>query len=196
MMWILAMALPAPRERETSFEDLFRELYRPLLGFLARKGCPQEECQDLAQETFLRAHRSFESFRGAAKRSTWLFGIALNVWRNRIRDAKAGKRAGEEVPLPEDDQAPLDPQGQPLDDAIGEERRRLLKSAIADLPPQMQRCVLLRVYQDRSFREIAALLGVTEATAKSQLSLARRRLRTLLAEHYPDLDADLAGKGD
>ena len=196
MMLILAMAATAPGNREIEFEELFREFYRPVLKFLARRGCSQEESKDLAQETFLRAHRSFRSFRGEAKPSTWLFGIALNVWRNQIRDANAGKRAAEEVPLPEDDQSPPDPKGQPLDDAIHDERLRLLKSAVADLPPQMRRCVWLRVYQDMSFRDIADTLDVSVSAAKSQLSLARPRLRGLLSEHYPDLEARLAEKGD
>ena len=195
VLMTLAMTLMVPREEETNLEELFREFYVPLLGLFARQGCSQEESKDLAQETFLRAHRSFETFRGDAKRSTWLFTIALNVWRNQIRNAEATKRTAEEVPLPEDDQAPPDPKEQPLDDAIRDERLRLLKSAITDLPPKMQRCVWLRVYQDMSYRDIAKILGVSIATAKSQLSLARPRLRMILAEHYPDLDADLADRG-
>lgn len=192
---ILAAMPTVSRERDVRFEELFRQLYRPVLHFLARQGCSPEECNDLAQETFLRAHRSFETFRGDAKASTWLFGIALNVWRNKIRDRKAGKRAAKEVPLSVVDHAPPDPGGQALDATIRGERLRLLKSAVADLPPQMQRCVLLRVYQDRSFRDVAEIVGVSESTAKSQVSLARSRLRELLSEHYPDLEADLAEKG-
>ncbi len=172
-------------------EELFRELYRPVLGFFAQRGCSQEECKDLAQETFLRAHRAFDTFRGEAKRSTWLFTIAGNVWLNRLRSTETAKRTGDEVPLPEGNLAPPDPEARPLDHAIHGEELQLLQSAIADLPPKMQRCVQLRVYQDMKYREIAAILGITVETAKSQLSLARPRLRAKLAEHYPDLDADL-----
>ncbi len=177
-------------------EELFRELYRPVLGFFGKRGCSQEECKDLAQETFLRAHRAFDSFRGDAKRSTWLFTIASNVWRNRLRDTDAIKRTGDEVPLPEDDHALPDPEGRPLDHAIRDERLRLLQSAIDELPPKMQRCVQLRVYQDMKYREIATVLGITIETAKSQLSLARPRLRSKLAKHYPDLEVDLKRLGD
>lgn len=176
------------RNETEDFEGLFRELYRPVLGFFTRHGCSSEESQDLAQETFLRAYRSLEGFRSDAKPSTWLFTIAVNVWRNRRRGAAAAKRSGDEVPLseasPESEDRPPD---QTLDD---DERRRRLKQALADLPPQMRRCVWLRVYQNRSYDEIAQLLGVTAATAKSQVSLARPRLRSSLAEHYPELAAD------
>lgn len=176
-----------PREAADSLEELFRELYRPLLGFFARRGCSGEECQDLTQETFLRAFRSFHGFRSEAKTSTWVFTIAVNVWRNRHRQAAAAKRAGEKVPLsevsPESEDRPPD---QVLDD---DQRRLLLEEAVTELPPRMRRCVRHRVYQEWSYDAIAQLLGITAATAKSQVSLARSRLRSSLAEHYPELDA-------
>lgn len=177
-----------------AFEALFRELYQPVLRFFAARGCSQEECQDLAQETFLRAYKSFASFRGDAKPSTWVLTIAVNLWRNRSRDAVAAKRAGDEVPLDDD---PLDPGSAegPLDEAMAGERRRLLRGEVKKLPPKMRRCLLLRVYKDWSYRDIAEILGVTVETAKSQVSLARSRLRASLAEHYPELDDDPDDRG-
>ena len=176
-----------PREAtDASYEELYRELYGPLLGFFARRGCSREECQDLTQETFLRAFRSFHGFRSEAKTSTWVFTIAVNVWRNRQRAAAAAKRAGEEVPLSEVSPVSED---RPQDRTLANERRLLLEEAVAELPPRMRRCVRHRVYQEWSYDAIAQLLGITAATAKSQVSLARSRLRSSLAEHYPELDA-------
>ncbi len=77
------------REAKESFEELFRELYRPIVHTFAKKGCSREDSQDLASETFVRAFRSFGDFRGEAKPFTWLHTIATNVWRNRMRDAAA-----------------------------------------------------------------------------------------------------------
>ncbi len=190
-MLIFAMPQTMSKAMKDAFEELFRELYRPVLGIFAKKGYGREECEDLTAETFLRAYRSFEGFRGGAKPLTWLHTIATNVWRNRLRDAAAAKRDGIEVPVPDDGQGDPVSSDQPQDQAIGAERRRLLKSAIDDLPPRMRRCVWLRVYQDMSYRDIAEILDVNVATAKSQVSLARPRLRSLLAERYPDLNEDL-----
>ncbi len=187
-MLILAMPQATSKEEKGTFEELFRELYRPVLGIFAKKGCGREECQDLTSETFLRAYKSFEDFRGEAKAFTWLHTIATNVWRNRLRDAATAKRDGIEIPVPDDGQSDPVSSDRPHDQAISAERRRLLKSAIDDLPPRMRRCVWLRVYQDMNYRDIAEVLDVNVATAKSQVSLARPRLRTLLAEHYPDLN--------
>ena len=190
-MLILAMPQKASSRGKDAFEDLFRELYRPVCGIFAKKGCSREDCQDLASETFLRAYKSFDRFRGEAKPLTWLHTIATNVWCNWMRDAAAAKRAGTEVPIPDDGQTDPASRDRPHDRAIREERRRFLRSAIDGLPPRMQRCVRFRVYQDMSYRDIAEVLDVTVATAKSQVSLARSRLRPLLAEYYPDLDEDM-----
>ncbi len=191
MMLILAMLQEVPRERKDSFEELFRELYGPVVNIFYKKGCSREDAQDLASETFLRAYRAFGSFRGDARSLTWLHTIADNVWRNWRRDAVAAKRDGIEVPIVEDGKPEAAFQDRPQDPTVIEERRRLLKAAIGKLPPKMQRCVWLRVYQHRNYRDIAAILGVSVGTAKSQVSLAQKRLRSLLAEHYPDLDHDL-----
>lgn len=177
------------------FEELFRQFYRPVVGFFAKRGTSNDECQDLAQETFLRAFRAFADFRGDARPSTWLFAIAANLWSNRNRDAAAAKRDGAEVPLPEDGWAEPESGDRADERADAAERLRLLRSAIDDLPPQMRRCVQLRVYQGRGYRDVAEILGVTVETAKSQVSLAKKRLRQSLAHHYPELEDDADGPG-
>lgn len=187
---IFLQTVEAWRGDEGGFEELFRQLYRPVLGFFANRGCSVEECQDLAQETFLRAFKALPGFRGESKSSTWLFTIATNLWRNQMRDAAAAKRDGVEVPLAEGGGAKSEPGERPDERAIEAERLRLLRSAVADLPPKMRRCVLLRVYQGRGYRDVADVLGVTVETAKSQVSLAKRRLRENLKHHYPELEDD------
>ena len=128
---------------------------------------------------------------------TWLLTIATNVWRNRIRDSAAAKRAAADVTsFAEDELADPASDEELQEQAIDGERRRLLKAAIDDLPPRMRRSVLLRVYQGMSFRDVADILGVTTTTAKSQVSRARARLRESLAEHYPELVAESDDQGD
>ena len=187
---ILAMPEAVSREAQDEFEKFFREHYRLVFAIFAKRGCTQEDCEDLSSETFLRAFRSVGDFLGESKESTWLHTIATNVWRNWMRDAAAAKRDGIEVSILDDGRADPVSRDQPYEKAIGDERLRLLKSAINDLPPQMRRCVRLRVYQDMNYRDIAAAAGVSVSTAKSQVSLARRRLRSLLTEQYPELDDD------
>jgi len=188
---VLILILMLPTEsvpgRQDDLEGLFRELYKPVLVFFARRGCAPEQSQDLAQETLLRAFKGLEKFRGEAKASTWVLTIAANLWRSRFRDAKAAKRDGEEVSISHQGPDLPTSEDRPLKTTLDVERRRLLRRAIASLPPRMRHCVQLRVYQDRSYREIAEFLEVSEETAKSQVSLARAKLRSRLADHYPEL---------
>lgn len=189
---LILSALPGTgtaNRTKVTVEKLFHEHYPAVFGFFSRRGCSREDSQDLAQETFLRAHKAIDGFRGESKPLTWLLTIATNVWLNRLRDAVADKRQGKEVPLPDSGQGhPLDARQE--DHLIDLERRRLLREAIDKLPLQMRRCVLLRVYQNMSYREIAEILEIAEKTARSQYSRARERLGSLLEEHYPGLTDD------
>src|SRR5688500_12694557 len=80
-------------------EDLYRRYYRPVVAFFARKGFPLEESRDLAQDTFLRVFNKWESFRGESSVETWLFQIAANLYKNRLRTQQTQKRDAQEVSL-------------------------------------------------------------------------------------------------
>lgn len=177
------------------FQHLFDEYYRPIVRFFTQRGFPLEESRDLAQETFLRAFKGLDRFRGEAGIQTWLFTIAANLLRNTLREKQADKRSGEEVPLETDSgrgPSPLESAlevgrvgpGSPLDGLLARERSRQLRQAVEGLPPRMRRCVMLRLDQDLAYREIALLLQVSVETVKGQLFQARRRLFRSLGEQY------------
>lgn len=185
--------------RATDFHDEFRRrferFFAPVYSFFLNRGIPREEARDLTQETFLRVYQSMSGFRGEASFETWLFQIATNLWRNRVRGQHAEKRAAQEVSLEsaaEDGrQLPLDrplpgvaPQTGPLEGLLAGEQRAVLRQALDDLPPRMRRCVLLRIDQDLKYREIAELLRVSIETVKSQLSQARDRLEAQVGRYF------------
>ena len=176
-------AVGSPREED--FRQLFDLFYPRLLHFFARRGFPPQDCLDLTQETFLGIYRGIGSFRRDSRFETWLFSIATNAWRKRLRWGVAGKREGREVPLEpaEDarDEAPA-----PGEDALRRERSRLLREAVEKLPEQMRRCLVLRVYQEMKYREIAALLRLSPETVKVHLFQARKRLREELGPYFAD----------
>jgi RNA polymerase sigma-70 factor (ECF subfamily) len=198
--WLEARA--AGEDGSHAFRQLFDLHYRPVWRFFARRGFPHEECHDLTQETFVRVYTGMDGFRGEARFETWLFRIALNTYRKALRYRGADKRAGRELSLEDAnggvrteaetaDEAVLpmaDPPRQPLDDMLGNEKRRALKRAVAELPDQMRRCVVLRIYQDLPYKEIAGTMKVSIETVKAHLFQARRRLRVALADHFEDLE--------
>jgi RNA polymerase sigma-70 factor (ECF subfamily) len=186
-------------EREEKFQRIFRRHYRSVTCFFAHRGFDTEECRDLTQETFFRVFRGMEGFRGEAGIKTWLYTIAANIYRNEIRDRQAEKRCADEVSLDEAFEhgrpvfescavrAPAVSQD-PLRGVLTDERARLLREAVDDLPPRMRHCVLLRLDRGLKYREIAVLLQVTEDTVKAQLFQARQRLYRILGGHFRGFD--------
>jgi RNA polymerase sigma-70 factor, ECF subfamily len=182
----LLRAIQAGERPEESFRRLFELYHRPLLGFFARRGLPPADCQDLTQETFLGVHRGMGAFVPGAPFEPWLFTIAANALRKRRRYATAGVRQGAEVSLDEPETSAVLPAdaASPLSDAVAGEGSRLLKAAIERLPPQMRSCLVLRVYRDLQYREIASVLQVSIETVKAHLFQARQRLRSELGPHF------------
>ncbi|MFN7963193.1 MAG: sigma-70 family RNA polymerase sigma factor [Thermoanaerobaculia bacterium] len=180
--------LAAGGPREAGLSQLFSLYYATVEHFFRLRGVDAEGCRDLTQETFFRIFRSWESFRGQASFATWLFTVATNLWRERVRGERAQKRSAPEVSLDRaaaQDAEPLAERlasGQPPASAelLEEERSRQLRRAVEALPEQMRRCLILRVYHDLRYREIAKVMGLSVETVKAHLSQARRRLRAEL----------------
>lgn len=173
-------------------EELYQRYYRPVVAFFMRRGVPREESRDLTQETFLRVYKNMEGFRQESSVETWLFQIAGNLYKNTLRSQGAQKRDAQEVPLetPEGEEV-ADRSGEgkeddPLGSILADERERILRKALEDLPPQMRLAVLLRVDRDLKYREIAELMSVSIETVKAHLYQARQQLRHRLADYFRD----------
>ncbi len=182
---------------EQDFEFLYSRYYRYLYSFFLVRGCSPEECQDLIQETFLKAYRGSRKFRGEASVRTWLLKIAGHTFQNFIRSRSALKRNAKVVSLQDLQKSPSppsevgfggrDPFG-PLERMLGAERKNLLEDALQDLPPRMRTCLQLRIHEDLKYREIATLMQISIQTVKSQLSQAKKRLKESLSKHFEDDD--------
>ena len=124
--------------------------------------------EDAAQETFLKAYRALDSFRGECDEKTWLMRIAINTCRDMRRSRwtrHVDRRVTPEM-LPEAS-APFD------------ERDEELTLALMRLPPK-QREAVLRYYQRMSLAQTAQAMGVTVSTVSKQLGRALRSLRGIL----------------
>lgn len=176
---------------EERFHRLFEIYYQPLCRFFSGRGFPTEDCRELTQETFLGIYTGIHSFRGEAGFETWMWKIANNAWRKRRRWWSARKRAGEEVSLDDAEETPVEPAGNltvpgPAQETLDRERSRLLQEAIGKLPEQMRKCLMLRVYRDLKYREIAVVLRLSTETVKAHLFQARKRLQEELGEYFHD----------
>ena len=149
-----------------------------------------EDAQDVAQEVFIRAYQGIGSYRGAAKVYTWLYSIAGNLARNKLRDGSR-KGRGKGVSLealsaaaPDVAQAHAKTDSTPRDAAQERETQELLQAALKELPEHYRLAFVLRTFDDLSYDEIAETLGCPTGTVKSRLNQARRLLR----EHLQKAD--------
>lgn len=134
------------------------------------------DAEDVAQDVFIRAHRSLDRFRGESKFSTWIYRVtfnhALNVKaRQRYRAPHVGDDALTAAPSP----APG-----PADALHAERRRRAVHDSVAELPEVYQAALRLHYWLGASVKEAAELLDVPENTLKSYLHRARQLIRAML----------------
>jgi len=155
----------------TRWEDKIRGASYRLLG-------SEEEARDAAQEAFLKAYRGLPGFKREARFSSWLYQIAVNLCRDRLRRRKGrtlvSLEALEEVgPVI----ASRGPGAQDLVEQI--DLRRTVRRAIAALPEEQREVVVLKEYQGLTFLEIAQALELPISTVKTRLyrGLGQLRLR-------------------
>lgn len=180
-----------PRSRD-ELSHLYRDLYSPVLTFFRNRGFSPEEAEELAQETFLQAHRSWSGYRGEAERRSWVFGIAKNLWRNERRDRGREKRSAQEVPfeeLTEDKPTHLPTtedtgQASPQQAAEAAEQLRAVRVGMGDLSQTQREALLLQADQGLKYREIAAVLKIPMGSVRSLLHQARQKLKGHLERQF------------
>lgn len=166
-----------------AFDELLRRHSARIYRLLVRTVGDSTLAEDATQETFVRAWRGLQRFRGEASFSTWLFRIALNEGNRMLA------RASRTELLPYDDvmmQAP-DLAADTGAAAEASELRAELERFIAELPPNYRVCVVLRDVEGFSNEEAAHLLDLDVRNFKSRLHRGRMALRRRLEEHAEGL---------
>jgi len=140
----------------------------------------EEDARDATQETFLAAFRNLRGFRGEAKVSSWLHRIAVNQCITRQRRAKV--RA--ESALEDDEQrtnalaAPV--YDSPASVAEGRQRTAAVRRALNGLPLDLRQVVVMKEFEELTFREISETLDLPLSTVKSRLYTGLKQLQMRL----------------
>jgi DNA-directed RNA polymerase specialized sigma24 family protein len=162
-------------------ESAFRELYRrhsPILFRLAVRllGGSDPDARDVLQEAWCRAFEGLRRFSGGSSLRTWLAGVVVNCSREHIR-ARVQSRSLPSAGL-------VSPPAGP-----GPEREMDVRRALDALPEGYREVLVLHDVGGYTHEEIALALDIAPGTSKSQLSRARRALRTELADAPPEEQA-------
>ncbi len=176
--------------------DLLVDRYKGrLVNYLFRLVRDRDEAEDIAQETFVKAFIHAGKYKTIAKFSTWLYTIATNLVRNRLRAKKRAPRffslwgrSGES----DDEERVIDlvdgarqPDVQFNDKQLGE----IINEAIAKIPEKYRTSFVLREVNQLSYEEIAAVTGLKLGTVRSRINRARSCFRRVI-EPVLDMGVD------
>lgn len=157
-----------------AFAGLVRRWQTPLVNLAWRFCRDRGRAEEMAQEAFLRAFRNLAQWRGEAAFSTWLFALAMNVYRTELRRIPATMQSLEEIAEPADagdTEAVLD----------AARRDEGLRRAVLALPEKYRDAVLLFYFHDQDIPAAARTLRVPEGTVKARLFRGRELLRSKLS---------------
>jgi RNA polymerase sigma-70 factor, ECF subfamily len=168
----------------TAFDTLIRRHDRFLYRIARSVLLDDYEAEDVVQETFIKAFKGLENFRGEARLSTWLTRIALNEAlarkrrrRNTVELEALQHRTNALEPSPM-----IAPAQDPELSTAQQQIRKLLERAIDGLPDSLRTVFVMRDVEELSTAEAARLLGLGEPTVKTRLHRARRMLREVLGD--------------
>ena len=160
----------------SAFDVLVRRWERKVQGAIYRLVGPGEDVRDLSQETLLKAYRGLGTFKKEARFSSWLYQIALNVCRDRMRRGR-GKSYVSFDELSETGETGSQRRPSALDLIEARDLSRQVAAAVSALPDEQREVVVLKEYQGLTFLEIAEALDVPLSTVKTRLYRGLGQLR-------------------
>lgn len=160
---------------EEAFHLIFNRYGRPVLSFINHHVQNRELAEELAQETFVRAYRNLGGLKDDLRISTWLFGIARNVVRESVRQARRNEKR---IGLDEPESLKLEsgfvlPEGNMLDRELTETIHR----ALAELDDDKRIVFSLKIFHEKSYEEISSITGHSIGKLKTDLHRARAEMR-------------------
>ena len=179
---LIAAVLEGSEAAFAGLVDRYKERVFRLLGRYCRD---QIECEDLAQDVFLKVFRKLHTFQQESAFFTWLYRIAVNAATDHL--SRASHRR---LRLVEDERV-LDPGSQdhdsPAAPLMAAELVAVTRTILDSLPEKYRTILVLREYEDLSYNEIAAVLQIQLGTVESRLFRARQRFKEQLERNHPAL---------
>ncbi|MCH8557399.1 MAG: sigma-70 family RNA polymerase sigma factor [Balneolia bacterium] len=162
---------------EEAFAQLVSRWRMPLFTFAHRLTRNEDDAHDLTQRTFIKVHQKLDSLDDAARFSAWVYQIMMNQFRDwkRSQNREINRREMLAAELTNNEQHS---QATTYADTQFEksERKRLLHLAMNQLPEEQRTVLLLKEFQELTFREVAEVLDIPENTAKSRLYYSYKAL--------------------
>ena len=163
----------------TAFDLLVRKYQHRIVALIGRYVADWSECQDVAQEAFLRAYRAIGSFRGDAQFYTWLHRIAVNTAKNHLVASNRRPPTGDiDVADAEqfDSGIRLRDNDTPERELMRQQMEQTVMRAVEALPEELRVAITLREVEGMSYEEIAEKMDCPIGTVRSRIFRAREAI--------------------
>jgi len=164
------------RGDSAAFDALVRKYQHRIVALIGRYVSDWSECQDIAQDTFIRAYRALPNFRGEAQFYTWLHRIAVNTAKNHLV-AQNRRPPTDDIEVGDAEQfdtgSALRVVDTPEHELLRQEVERTVMRAVEALPDDLRTAITLREVEGLSYDEIAARMSCPIGTVRSRIFRAR-----------------------
>ena len=157
---------------DSAFGRIVTRWQGPLVSLAYRFTRDAGRAEELAQDAFLRAYRTLGSWREDSAFSTWLFAVAMNLYRSELRRIPPRTVSIEDVAELRDDRSPVD----------DSDRHRAVRTAVRSLPAKYREALIVFYFHRSDVAVTAKTLGIPEGTVKARLHRGRELLRRKLGE--------------
>lgn len=172
-----------------AFEEIVRAYHGGLLKTLRRMTRSTEEAEDLTQEAFLRAYRALDRYDPGRPFRPWLWTIgirlALHAIARKSRSEVSLDAGGDDADDARTRDGPWLADPRSVDGVEGPLVQREVRDALEELDPTARAILLLRVFEEKSYEEIAEILDIPKGTVMSRLHRAREKLKAHLKGYEP-----------
>jgi RNA polymerase sigma factor (sigma-70 family) len=183
-----ALAQRVLKGDQQAFEQLVQRYSASLFTYICRFLTDTDAASDILQQVWTQLYLSLPTLRTGEPLKGWLFRVAHNRCLDELRRKRAIHFSEIQASGEQDDLSPLDliPDTSPLPEEVAERHdvQEILQEAIANLPPKFRAVVLLRYTAQLSFAEIAQVLQMPEATAKTYFQRSKPLLRAALRNQF------------
>ena len=167
-----------------AFDQILYKYQKPIVNFIYKIVNNSAEAEELAQEVFLRIYRARHTYEPRARFAAWIYRIATNL---SLREANRKRRMHFWQPsdssyadTPDKEEIFRDPVPDAEKTLITTELGRVVRHAIRSLPRNEKVALVLRRYEDLSYREIAEIMRCTEAAVKTYIHRGKLHVRELI----------------
>ena len=175
--------------KDKAFEKLYKRYEKPLFSFIFKFVRNRQSAEDIFQQTWLKVINGLSKYEEKGRFSSWLFGIANNCCIDHAR-SKIRSRLNDSVSSDGMDKLrgeDLNPEGT----ILKQEQIAILEKTVAQLPPEQRQVVLLRMYGELPFKEIASILNSSLNTVLGRMHYAVQNLRKMVKQEYGEGSRDV-----